>query len=322
MKTLITLLSKKTNLKPQYIKNILKLLDEGSTIPFIARYRKEMTGAADDEVLREFETIYLSSKKLLDRKEEVSRLIQERATLTEALKTSIEAADTLRTVEDIYRPFKEKKNTRATTAIANGLTPLANTLQTARLTIEQFKVEAKKFLKKDIKTVDDAIKGAQDILAERYAELPREREAIRNTILRFGTIETKETKLFKNDGTYKNLAGKSEKVAYIPSHRYLAIMRAVKEKELSVKITIDTDRVFENIKQYKIPKSSQSSSTLLLEAYKDGFKRLLYPSLEREVHTELKEKADISAISVFIPALASMLSWSAKPNSSGLIAFN
>jgi len=307
MQTLITLLAKKTNLKQEHIKNILKLLDEGSTIPFIARYRKEMTGGADDEVLREFETIYLSSKKLLDRKAEVSRLIQERATLTESLKSSIEEADTLRVLEDIYRPFKEKKNTRATSAIANGLTPLANTLQTARLTIDEFKSEAKKFLKKDVKTVADAIKGAQDILAERYAELPREREAIRNTILRFGTIETKKTKSFNSEGTYKNLVDKSEKVAYIPSHRYLAIMRAVKEKELSVKITIDIDRVFENIRQYKIPKSSKSSSDLLFEAYKDGFKRLLYPSLEREVHAELKEKADASAISVFGKNLSQLL---------------
>jgi len=307
MQTLITLLSKKTNLKQEHIKNILKLLDEGSTIPFIARYRKEMTGAADDEVLRNFETIYLSSKKLLDRKVEVSRLIQERATLTEALKIGIEAADTLRVLEDIYRPFKEKKNTRATSAIENGLTALANTLQTARLTTQQLNIEAKKFIKKDIKTVAEAIKGAQDILAERYAELPREREAVRNTILRFGNIETKKTKSFKSEGIYKNLADKKEKVAYIPSHRYLAIMRALKEKELSVKITIDTDRVYDNIKQYKISKFSQSSSTLLFEAYKDGFKRLLYPSLEREVFAELKEKADISAISVFGKNLSQLL---------------
>jgi protein Tex len=307
MQTLITLLFEKTHLKQEHIKNILKLLDEGSTIPFIARYRKEMTGGADDEVLREFETIYLSSKKLLERKVEVSRLIQERATLTEALKASIEEAQTLRILEDIYRPFKEKKNTRATTAIENGLTPLANTLQTARLTIEQFEAEAKKFLKTDVKTVEEAIKGAQDILAERYAELPREREAVRNTIARFGSLESKKTKSFNSEGTYKNLADKSEKVAYIPSHRYLAIMRAVKEKELSVKITIDTDRVYENIKQYKIPKSSQSSSALLLEAYKDGFKRLLYPSLEREVFSELKEKADSSAISLFGKNLSQLL---------------
>ena len=307
MNSLITLLTQKTNLKKEHITNILKLLDEGSTIPFIARYRKEMTGGADDEVLREFEIIYLSSKKLLERKEEISRLISERATLSESLKKSIDEADSLRVLEDIYRPYKEKKNTRATSAIANGLTPLANTLQTARLSVSEFKKEAKKFVKKDIKSVDDAIKGACDILAERYAEQPREREAIRNSMLRFGLLEVKKTKNFQENGTFKNFVGKVEKVAYIPSHRYLAIMRGVKEKELSVKITIDIARIQENIKQYKIPRNSSSSKEILFDAYRDGLKRLLLPSLEREVHSELKIKADNSAISVFGKNLSQLL---------------
>lgn len=299
MQNLITLLTQKTSLKKEHIQNILKLLDEGSTIPFIARYRKEMTGGASDEVLREFETIYISSKNLLERKEEISRLIAQRATLSDAIKNSIADAQTMRVLEDIYRPFKEKKNTRATTAMENGLTPLANTLQSAKLTASEFTQEAKKFVKGSVASIEDAIKGAQDILAERYADLPREREAIRNTMLRFGELETKKTKHFDENGTFKNFAGKSEKVAYIPSHRYLAIMRGVKEKELSVKITIDTKRIEENIKQYKIPRHASSSSEFLFEAYKDGLKRLLLPSLEREVHSELKLKADTSAINVF-----------------------
>ncbi|WP_455757185.1 helix-hairpin-helix domain-containing protein [Sulfurimonas sp.] len=299
MQNLINLLTQKTNLKKEHINNILKLLDEGSTIPFIARYRKEMTCGADDEVLREFETIYLSSKKLLERKEEISRLISERATLTEGIKKSIEDADTLRILEDIYRPFKEKKSSRSTVAMACGLTPLANTLQSAKLTTNELNAHAKQFVKGEIKSTKDAIKGAQDILAERYAEQPREREAIRNSMLRFGLLETKKTKNFNENGTFKNFVGKSEKVAYIPSHRYLAIMRGVKEKELSVKITTDINRIEENIKQYKIPRHASSSKELLFEAYRDGLKRLLLPSLEREVHSELKEKADISAISVF-----------------------
>nr|WP_321267105.1 Tex family protein [uncultured Sulfurimonas sp.] len=299
MQNLITLLTQKTSLKKEHIQNILKLLDEGSTIPFIARYRKEMTGGADDEVLREFEDIYISAKNLLERKEEVSRLISERATLTDAIKQSILDADTLRAVEDIYRPYKEKKNTRATTAMQNGLTPLANTLQSARLSASEFKQEAKKFVKGKVASVEESIKGAQDILAERYADLAREREAIRNTMLRFGELETKKTKHFDENGTFKNFVGKSEKVAYIPSHRYLAIMRGVKEKELSVKITIDIERIEQNIKEYKIPRHASSSSELLFEAYKDGLKRLLLPSLEREVHSELKLKADTSAINVF-----------------------
>jgi len=299
MQNLITLLTQKTNIKKEHVSNILKLLDEGSTIPFIARYRKEMTGGANDEVLREFETIYLSSKKLLERKEEISRLISERAVLTDAIKRSIEDADNLRTLEDIYRPYKEKKNTRATIAMANGLTPLANTLQSARLSLAEFNSHVKPFVKGNITSVDEAIKGAQDILAERYSEQPREREAIRNSMLRFGLIETKKAKSFDENGTFKNFASKSEKVAYIPSHRYLAIMRGVKEKELSVKITTDIERIEKNIKEYKIPRNASSSKELLFDAYKDGLKRLLLPSIEREVHAELKEKADLAAIGVF-----------------------
>ncbi len=310
MQNLISLLTQKTQLKCQDIKNILKLLDEGATIPFIARYRKEMTGGANDQVLRDFENIYLSSKKLLERKEEILRLIAERSTLSDALKKSIDDAKDLRTLEDIYRPYKEKKSTRSTVAQANGLTPLANTLQTAKLTLKEFTQEAKKFVKNKITSTDDAIKGAQDILAERYADLPREREAIRNTMLRHGSFEVKRTKKHDAKGVFKNFGdknAKSEKVAYIPSHRYLAIMRGVKEKELSVKISIDMKRIEENIKQYKIPRHASSSASLLFDAYKDGLKRLLLPSLEREVHTELKEKADKSAITVFGKNLSQLL---------------
>lgn len=307
MHNLTKLLVQKTGLKQEYIQNILKLIDDGSTIPFIARYRKEMTGGASDEILREFEIIYLSSKKLLDRKEEVSRLIEQRATLSETIIKSIASAQTLSQLEDIYRPYKEKKSSRAATAMAKGLTPLANTLSNARFSLVDFKKEAKNFLRKDVGSVDEAIKGAQDILAERYADLAREREAIRNSLSRYGVIETKKSKTFNENGVYKNLAGKSEKVAYIPSHRFLAIMRAVKEKELSVKITTDLQRIEENIKQYKIPRNAQSSKDLLFDAYKDGLKRLLLPSIEREVMAELKERADTAAVNVFGKNLSQLL---------------
>ena len=299
MNSLINLLAQKTKLKQTYITNILKLMDEGATIPFIARYRKEMTGGASDEVLREFEGVYLSAKKLLERKAEIERLIQERGVLTDAIKKSITSADSLRALEDIYRPYKEKKSTRAATAIANGLKPLAYTLQSAKLSLGDFKAQAKTFVKGKVSSVEDAIKGAQDILAERYADQPREREAIRNSMLRFGTIETKKAKEFSDRGMYVNFIKHSEKVAYIPSHRYLAIMRGVKEKELSVKVTLDISRIEENIKKYKIPRDASSSKELLFLAYKDGLKRLLLPSIEREVQAELKEKADIAAIGVF-----------------------
>ena len=307
MQKLLDLLAQKTNLKPDIISNILKLLEEGATIPFIARYRKELTGGADDETLRAFEDIYTSTKKLLERKEDVKRLIAERATLTFEIQKSIEEAENLRILEDIYRPFKEKKSSRASVAVANGLTPLANTLQSAKMSKEEFLVFAKSFVKGTLKSVDEAISGAQDILAERYAEEPRERENLRNTMLRYGNLEIKKGKSFNEKGILLNFVDKSEKVAYIPSHRYLALMRGVNEKELSVKITVDMERIEQNIKSYKIPRNASSSKELLFDAYKDGLKRLLLPSIEREVHAELKEKADVQAINTFGKNLSQLL---------------
>ena len=243
--------------------------------------------------------MYLSAKKLLERKADVERLIEEKGTLTDAIKKSIASAENLRVLEDIYRPYKEKKSSRAATAIANGLKPLAYTLQSAKLSLVDFKAQAKTFVKGKVGSVEDAIKGAQDILAERYADQPREREAIRNSMLRFGVMETKKAKGFNERGLYANFVKHSEKVTYIPSHRYLAIMRVVKEKELSVKVTLDIEIIEENIKKYKIPRDASSSKELLFVAYKDGLKRLLLPSIEREIQAELKEKADIAAIGIF-----------------------
>ncbi len=307
MQKLIKILTQNTSLQSEHISNILKLLDEGSTIPFIARYRKELTGGASDEDLRVFEETYNKQKRLLERKEEIKRLISQRATLSLSLEKSIDEAESLNILEDIYRPYKEKKNTRATLAASKGLTPLTNTLQSAKMGLDEFKTYAKSFIKGEVKSVDEAIKGAQDILAERYSENPKERDALRNTMLYHGVIEAKKTKNFDQKGVYLSLANLSEKVAYIPSHRYLALMRAVKEKQLGVKISIDQDRVFNNIETYKIPKYASSSSKLLLDSYKDGFKRLLLPSLEREIHSFLKERSDKSAIDVFGKNLTQLL---------------
>ncbi|MFA6187888.1 MAG: Tex family protein [Sulfuricurvum sp.] len=307
MTPLITLLHEKTGISKSNIESILKLLEEGSTIPFIARYRKEMTGGATDEQLRDFETVYAYSKKLLERKEEVMRLIGERGTLTPELRARIEAAQTLQLLEDIYRPFKEKKNTRAASAIAAGLEPLANILESGRLETAEFKRKAQEFVKSPIESVADAIKGSQDILAERYSDDPKERDYWRKQLEGYSSFEIKAAKGLKEEGLFAKLAGKSERIGSIPSHRYLAIMRGVAEKELTVKITHDMDRVENAIKQYRIPKNAASSRELLLEAYMDGFKRLLFPSLEREIHGVIKERSDIQAITTFGKNLTQLL---------------
>ena len=303
----MTLLHEKTGISKSNIESILKLLDEGSTIPFIARYRKEMTGGATDEQLRAFATLYAYSKKPLERKEEIMRLIAERGTLTSELKTRIQEAQTLQVLEDIYRPFKEKKNTRAAAAIAAGLEPLADVLQSGRLENAQFKRTAQEFVKNSVKSVDEAIKGAQDILAERYSDDPKEREYWRKQLEGYSSFEIKGAKGLKEDGLFAKLAGKSERIGSIPSHRYLAIMRGVSEKELTVKITHEMDRVENAIKQYRIPKNGASSRELLLEAYMDGFKRLLFPSLEREIHSVIKERSDVQAITTFGKNLTQLL---------------
>jgi uncharacterized protein len=307
MQNLITLLSQKTKLSQKSISNILKLLDEGATIPFIARYRKDMTDGANDDVLRDFYEIYLSSKRLLERKEEISNLLIQRELMTTQLKSNIDLAQTMSELEDIYRPYKEKKNTRASLAIKNGLEPLANILQSAKLSKKEFEAKAKQFVKGSLKGLDDAIKGGKDIVAERFADSPRERTIVRDMLLKHGMLEVKRGKEFDEQGVYKNYKEHSERVAFVPSHRYLAIKRAEKEKQLLVKLAIDSDRYLETLKRYKLKEYMGSSKEILFEAYKDGFKRLLFPSIEREVFALLKEKADLAAIAVFGKNLTQLL---------------
>ena len=307
MKELVSLLSSKTTLSSKQIESILALLNEGATIPFIARYRKEMTGGASDEVLREFEEVYEKSKKFLDRREEIVSTLRERELLTPKLQQVLREASTLTQLEDIYRPFKEKRNTRASVAIERGLEPLADMLQKAQLRERDFEKEAQRFVRGDVKSVADAIKGAQDIVAERFSDDAKEREVLRKLTQKHGVLEVKAAKGFKREGQYVKYEKHTEKVAYIPSHRYLAIMRGVREKELSAKIGIDTERYFETLYRFRIKPQMQSSKKYLFEAYQDGFKRLLFPSIEREIHAELKERSDRMAIEVFGKNLSQLL---------------
>jgi protein Tex len=304
---LINLLEEKTSFSKTVIQNILKLLDDGCTIPFIARYRKDLTSNATDEQLRDFEDIYNYSLKLLNRKEEIINILKERNFLDEKIQNHINSATTLQSLEDIYAPFKDKKSSRTLSAIENGLEPLANIIQSMKYSLDEINQKAKQFLNKEVLTIEDAINGASDIIAQRYADDFRTKEVIRNIVLNYGILETKKTKTFNESGVYVSVANVSEKIKYIKSHRFLAINRAVNEKELTLKIEVDENYILENIKKYKIPASASSSKEIVFEAYKDGLKRLLLPSLKREALTLLKEKASSEAITLFGKNLKELL---------------
>ncbi len=304
---LIEILQEKTNLPRNIIENIIKLLEDGCTIPFIARYRKEFTNGATDEQLRAFEELFEYSKKLILRKEEIKNLLKEKNFLDEKIAKILDEATSLQALEDIYAPFKEKKSSRTTTAIENGLEPLANVIQSMRYSLEECEQKAKQFLNENIKTINDAINGAKDIIAQRYADDFKSKEVIRNSIQNWGNLEISAGKEFDKNGLYTNFVNTSEKIKYIKSHRVLAILRAVNEKQLSIKIEIDENAICENIKKYKIPTNASSSKDLVFDSYKDGLKRLLLPTLKREAISNLKEKAGLEAINLFGKNLKELL---------------
>ena len=304
---LIQLLQNKTNLPINIIENIIKLLEEGCTIPFIARYRKEFTNGASDIELRVFEEVFEYSKKLIQRKDEIKNLLKEKNFLDEKLIKFLDEATTLQALEDIYAPFKDKKSSRTTTALENGLEPLANIIQSMRYTKEECEQKANQFLNENIKTINEAINGAKDIIAQRYADDFKSKEVLRNLIQNWGILEVTPTKEFDKNGLYSNFANINEKIKYIKSHRVLAILRAVNEKQLSIKVEIDENHILDNIKKYKIPTNASSSKELVFDAYKDGLKRLLLPTLKREAISNLKEKAGIEAIELFGKNLKELL---------------
>lgn len=304
---LIDILEKKTLLSKNIIENIIKLLDEGCTIPFIARYRKEFTNSATDEQLRDFEEIFEYSKKLLNKKEDIKNLLKERNFLNENIEKSLDEATSLQALEDIYSPFKDKKSSRTSNAIENGLEPLANIIQSMRYSKLECEQKAKQFLNKNIKTTQDAISGAKDIIAQRYADDFRSKDIVRNLINNWGILEVTAAKEFDKSGLYASFANTSEKIKYIKPHRVLAILRAVNEKQLNIKVEIDENYILENIKKYKIKPDAQDSKELVFEGFKDGLKRLLLPTLKREAITNLKEKASKEAIELFGKNLKELL---------------
>ena len=310
---LISIINQKTGMEIWVIKNIIQLLDEGNTIPFIARYRKEMTKGASDEQLRDFYELYSYTKNLEARKQDVIRLIEEKGLMTDELRLQILSAETLARVEDLYRPFKEKKNTKATIAKAKGLEPLAQILAKAELSKEDFETEAEKFVKDtgdaktSVKNVVEAIQGAKDILAEAVSDHADLRAEIKQFEEVNAKLQTKATKTFEENGVYKIYKDYNKKLSEMPSYAYLAVSRAEKEKQLSVGIEFSQSKISEFSTRFFVPQKTNSSVEYLHEAIEDGLTRLLLPSIERELRSDKKRWADEAAIRVFGDNLKNLL---------------
>ncbi len=291
------ILKKEFNLKDEQIKNVIKLIDEGNTIPFIARYRKEMTGEMSDITLRAFNDKLTYLRNLQSRKEDVLRIIEEQGKLTSDIKVNVEKANTLQEVEDIYAPFKQKKRTRAIIAKEKGLENLA--LDILNKNISSIEDEAKKYINeaKDVKSIEDALKGAKDILAEIVSDDAKIRKYIRELALREGIIITKNSKDEKS--VYDMYYDYSESVKTIVPHRVLAINRGEKEDFLKVKLEINTDKVINYIVNEYVKNNNVRNKEIIVSAIEDAYKRLIFPSIEREVRSNLTEVAQERAISVF-----------------------
>ena len=291
------ILKSEFNLRDEQIENTIKLIDEGNTIPFIARYRKEITGEMSDVILRQFNDRLTYLRNLQSRKEDVKRIIEEQGKLTEEIIKSLVKANTLQEVEDIYAPFKQKKRTRATIAKEKGLEDLA--LLILEKNIVDINAEAEKFIdeEKKVLSVEDALKGANDIIAEMISDNAEIRKYIRENALKYGVIVTKNTKDEKS--VYDMYYDFSERVSNMASHRVLAINRGEKEEFLKVKLEIDNERILKYIENQYVNKNNFKNKEVLVTAIEDAYKRLIFPSIEREVRNHLTELAQERAISVF-----------------------
>ena len=272
-----------------------------------------MTKGATDEQLRDFFELYSYTKNLEARKEDILRLIDEKGLLTPELKQQILEAETLARLEDLYRPFKEKKNTKATIAKAKGLEPLAKILAKAQLSKEEFEAEAEKYIKDtgdektSVKSVQEAIQWAKDIIAEEVSDHADLRAKIKEFEELNAILFTKATKTFEENWVYKIYKEYQKKLSEIPSYAYLAVNRAEKEKQLSIKLQFSAEKISEFSSHFFIPKNRSSSLEYLKEAIDDGLERLLLPSIERELRADKKRRSDESAIKVFWDNLKNLL---------------
>lgn len=299
------ILKKEFNLRDEQINNTIKLIDEGNTIPFIARYRKEMTGEMSDVTLRAFYDKLIYLRNLQNRKDDVIRIIEEQGKLTSEIKVSIEKANTLQEVEDIYAPYKQKKRTRATIAKERGLEQLA--LDILNKNISNIDEEVSKYInpEKEVNSVEDAIKGANDIIAEIVSDDAKIRKYIRELALREGVIVTKNSNEEKS--VYDMYYDYSESVKTIAPHRVLAINRGEKEDFLKVKVEINNEKVINYIINEYVNDKNLKNKDVIVSAIEDSYKRLIFPSIEREIRNTLTENAQERAISVFGKNVKSLL---------------
>ena len=280
--------------------NIINLIDEGNTIPFIARYRKEMTGSCDDQVLREFNDRLTYLRNLEKRKEEVTKSITEQGKMTDEIAKALDAALTLTEVEDVYRPYKQKKKTRASVAIERGLQPLADFILAQDKNADVM-AEAQKYIdeEKGVVTAEDAIAGAKDIIAEIVSDDANVRKKLRNLFMKNGEIETRLVNADKDEAkVYEMYADYSENIAEIKSHRVLAVNRGEKEGFLKVRICFN-DEIAKRIAGAGYLKDGGYSTQLVKEAVEDSYDRLIFPSIEREIRASLTEAASEQAIKMF-----------------------
>ena len=288
------------NLTPNHAKNILALLDEGNTVPFIARYRKELTGNCDDQVLRELSDRLSYLRNLEKRKEEVASAIEEQGKMTDEIRDALDKAATLTEVEDIYRPYKQKRKTRASVAVAKGLQPLADAIFAQDKALDVRK-EAEKYITEEVPTAEDAIQGAQDIIAEKISDDAAMRKKLRNFFFNHGEITSCYVKGKEEEDaakTYEMYKEHSEPVSEIKGHRVLALNRGEKEGFLKVSIVCDTDFA-KRITAAAFLKDGGESTKIVKAAADDAYDRLIAPSVEREVRAQLFEDASEQAIKMF-----------------------
>ena len=306
MDKIIQTIAGELNVKYSQVEAAVKLIDEGNTIPFITRYRKEVTGGLSDEQLRELGERLNYLRNLETRKEEVVKIIDEQGKLTDEIMQSIAVAKTLAEVEDIYRPYKQKKKTRATVAKAKGLEPLAEIIlkQEEQKDIKEIATEYVtknvEEVEKDkiVETAEDAIQGALDIIAEMISDEPRYRKEIKRQCYREATINTKAVDE-EQKSSYEMYYEFSETIRTIPSHRILAINRGEKEKFLKVSIEKPEEKILNYIQKY-IVKGNTQFTQMLIDTIADSYKRLIEPSIDREIRNDLTEKAEEKAIKVFV----------------------